>query len=92
MLEKLKAFAETAKGWLLYVLTPLAFLAGIIYYLITSKEALQHKLDESNAEKNIDETKIEETQVDAQANNTVDDYDKLRDAYLKNNPSGSDKP
>jgi hypothetical protein len=91
MLDKLKAFAETAKGWLLYVLTPLAFIAGFIYYLITSKEALQHKLDESNAEKNIDESKIQEGEIDEKANEATDSYDAIRKQYLKDNPSGSDQ-
>lgn len=88
MLDKIKAFFSSLKSGFLYVVVPLATLAGYIYYLITSKEALQDKVDESDASKKLDETKLEQEKVDAQGNSSYDDYERIRNEYNKNNPGG----
>lgn len=53
MIEKLKALGEAAKGVLVFILTPLLFVAGFIYYLITRNDSLQGQLRRERADKEL---------------------------------------
>lgn len=83
MLDRIKAFADTMKGVLLYVLTPLLFLAGAIYYLMTKNTELKTDLEAKDGEEKLNELQGEETKVDESAASASDEYARLRDAYMR---------
>lgn len=89
MLEKLKSLGEAAKNVVLFILTPIAFIAGIIFYLWSGKTELTQKLKESEAEKDLKESLGEKLQIDKQANASYDDYERARKQYDES--GGGDK-
>lgn len=74
---------QKIKDAVLYVVTPLAILAGYIYYLLGRNEALERKIALKEADQNIkdlvsDARKAEEGSKDARKN-----YEDTRDKYLR---------
>lgn len=86
MLEKLKNFAESVKSVVLYIITPVAFIAGYIWYLLSKNESLEQKLQEKEGEEKLNELKGEQTKVDESAATLLDKYEKLRSSYVSGNP------
>ena len=90
MIDKLKAFYESIKGILIYVLTPIAFILGIIYYLVTKNSSLKNQLQTLKTEGEIDEEKRNVSEAKVEADNADIDYKSIRDAYLKEHGDKSD--
>lgn len=87
MLAKLENLVNSAKGFLIWIVTPLAFVAGFIFYLLNSNSELKAKVGQSKEEVKLNELKTEETAVDKEADSSLSAYDSVRDAYLKKHPS-----
>lgn len=84
MLDKLKQLGEAGKGFLLYILTPLAFIAGLIFFLITKNRDLEDEVMAKDGDIKLKGLQDEQKAVDSSANNDVDTYERLRDAYNAN--------
>lgn len=54
VLQKLKDLGEAAKGALLYIIAPIVFVCGYIYYLVSSKKTLEDKLAAQDSHKELD--------------------------------------
>lgn len=89
MLEKIKAFGEAAKEVVLYILTPLAFIAGYIFYLVKKSRGLEDRLKEAEGEKKLGELHQKQTDIDSNANNFDAEYERLRKDYLSGSDQGS---
>ena len=79
----MKEFWERIKGYFIFIVTPLSFLLGFTYYLLTKNQALRNKLEQSEAEKKINELEVKKGAIDEKANNAVSDYESARDEYYK---------
>lgn len=82
MIEKIKAGYAAVRDFLIYLVTPLAFLAGFIYYMFAKQRGLEDKIaDLTRDEKQKEfQEKVKEDEKDVQA--TGSDYERLRAEYL----------
>lgn len=81
MLEKIKAFAESVKSVLLYILGPIAFVAGIIYYYVTKTHTLEDELKAKDGQEKLNELKGEQKSTDSAAVESNESYTAVRDRY-----------
>lgn len=91
MIEKLKAYLEVVKGALLFIVTPIVFLVGGIYYLIAQNTSLKDKLGQSEAEKHLAKILTEKEEAKNEANSKEDDYNTLRNKYVHDHDDGGPK-
>lgn len=89
MLEKLRTIGEAAKQVILFIVTPLAFIAGVIYYLVSRNKDLERKLSTTEVERDlaarlerIEERKREANESSKEAISAEDAYRAIRDKYL----------
>lgn len=78
MFEKIKAFAGSVKDVVLYILTPLAFIAGYIFFLIQKNHRLEDEVRAKDGETKLGGIRGEKKQIDAAAADLVSEYEKLR--------------
>lgn len=83
MIEKLKAFAESAKAVLLYVLAPLAFVLGYIYHLTARNSQLKDEIKAGKRDERTKEIENETKEVDRDALDALSEYERRRGAYLQ---------
>lgn len=81
MNEKITAIANTAKAVLLYILTPLFAIAGIIYVLWHRQDTLETELKEAHYDDQKKDVIEQEANIDADAGSAVDKFDKLYSTY-----------
>lgn len=86
MLDKLKRLIEVIKSGFWYVVGPLAFIGGSIWYLFSRNQDLKDQLMESKAEKELAKVLAKKVEIDNEANKSTDDYKHLRDKYLNSRP------
>lgn len=82
---------DKIKQTVIWIVTPLAFIAGYIYYLLTSRTALQHKLDQATSEKDLIKDSVEKEKADEKAKQSTADYQSLRDEYLNRKGGSTDR-
>lgn len=87
MIEKIRAFGESCKVILSYVLMPLAFIAGAIYYLITRNTQLREKIERNEVQNKIEEEKKDANVAIEKATETESDYAAIRAAWRKEHHS-----
>jgi len=83
MIEKAKAAYAAVRDFLIYLVTPLAFLAGFIYYMFAKQRGLEDKISDltrDQRQKNF-EGKVIEDEIEVEK--ATSDYARLRDEYLK---------
>lgn len=82
ILNKLQAAGQVAKSVLLWILTPLLVVAGIIWVLVSKNKTLQNQVDmlQSNGKVQADET--QDATATKEAITSLDNYKQLRDEYL----------
>lgn len=90
LLQKLKLLADSAKGVILFILTPLSFIGGFIYYLLVQNSKLKEGLKEAQEEATHEKTRNEEAVIDEDSKHSSDDYAQLRDAYLRSHGDDED--
>jgi hypothetical protein len=74
---------EKVKAFLIYIATPFAFVLGFTYYLLTKNQELKNKLNQSEAEKKINELETRKEAIDEKASDAVSNYESARDEYYK---------
>lgn len=93
MIARIKAFANAAQGFIIYIFTPIAFVVGYIWFLFQKQHALEDKISDLTRD---DRQKEFEGKVKADENDvqqTGSDYDSLRAQYLaKSGKGGGDVP
>jgi hypothetical protein len=47
---------EKVKGWVIYIVTPFAFMAGIIWFLLTKNTTLKDQLNREKASRELGNT------------------------------------
>lgn len=82
MLEKLKGVIQGAKGLLVWVITPLLAILGLVFYLIKSKDSLQEENSELKAEGQTATDKEKANEADSNAAVDLDSYKRMRAIYL----------
>lgn len=82
MIEKLRAFAESAKAVLLYVLAPLAFVLGYIYYLTAKNSQLKDEIKAGKRSERTKEIENETKEVDRDALDALSEYERRRGEYV----------
>jgi cbb3-type cytochrome oxidase subunit 3 len=82
MIEKLKNVLGIFKELLVFVITPIIFLIGFIYYLLTQNKLLKEENAEEHATGQLKELQGEQKQVDNNANTADASYEILRNQYL----------
>jgi len=83
MLERIKTFGEAAKNLILWVIAPLAFVAGFLYFLILGKNTEISSLKIKQSEDAVANTLDKVGEASTNAANSETDYDTARDAYHK---------
>jgi hypothetical protein len=86
MIEKLKALGEAARNFILFILTPVAAVVGMVLWLFIKNKKLEQELVQTKAE---DDAKISEAGVDVQASDAVGDYERLLAEYQGSKPAQS---
>ena len=82
MLEKLKALGESVKQLFLYLIVPLAFVAGYIYHLISKNKDLEGQV-QSAKDSEVTKEKINEAnQAQKESDNAVDAYRAAFQQYI----------
>lgn len=96
MLDRLKKIGEAAKQVVLFILVPVFFVAGYVYYLLTKNKNLEDALAASEADKKLEVLKGEQTEIDNESTDALERYRKLRgealsgsDSSLRPGPSGA---
>lgn len=89
MIEKLKAFGEAAKSTLLYIIAPILFVLGYIYYLTTKNKNLKAEIAHMQADESISKTQQELQEAQNASNDAEKNYESIRDAYLKQSSDSS---
>lgn len=96
MLNKIKDIGEAAKNALLYIVTPVVFLCGYLYYLLSSKKTLEDKLAAQDSHKELDKeidraNEAEKVSSDSVAKfyDAVELYESKRKRSLPGSDSGS---
>lgn len=87
MIDKVKKAVAVIKEAGLYVVAPVVFFAGILYYLITQRTSLQTQVKRLENEGEIKDAKQDANDAETEAAAAYSDYVRARDAAL----SGSDK-
>ncbi len=83
MIERIKKFVT-------FVLTPLLFVAGFIYYLITKKQSLESEVTKLKSQGKIKDLIHEKEKAKEKADEAVTDYKSTRDKYLSEHGTGGD--
>lgn len=89
MIEKIKTFAESVKNVMLYIVTPIAFVVGFIYYLIVKNHRLEDELNIKEGEKKLGELKGQQKEIDDRADASSAEYERLKRDYLRGSHQGS---
>lgn len=80
MIDKLKSIG----GYII------ALILGVVYFLLRKNKGLKDEVAVAKEDQKAVKLEVEEARVDEKANVSTDDYDKLRDEYLRqyylNNP------
>jgi hypothetical protein len=77
---------EKAKKAFLYIVAPIAFVAGYIYFLLTQNTSLKRKLGQAESEKALERTKAEVKEADEKANRSMSDYINAKREYDAGGP------
>ncbi len=86
MLEKFKRLGEAAKSVIIFIITPVVFVAGIIYYLVKQKNTLQSELQREKSGRELDQVKNKATEAEKESEDAVKNYNDIRDAYKREHP------
>ena len=89
-LTRVKLFWAQVKDVVVYIVTPIAFALGYIYYLLGKNEQLESQLELSKALERQKELKNEQDEVDSEASNSFSDYDRVKREFLRSKLPGSD--
>lgn len=89
MLEKLKNLAESAKGLILWVITPLVLVVTGAIYLYSKMLYSKTEVEEIKAADVTTAVKEQANETDKNATIDLDTYKRMRELYLK---SQSKKP
>jgi hypothetical protein len=91
-MDRIKAAYAAVRDFLIYVLTPLAFVAGYIFYLLQQKHGLEDKIgDLTRDQRQKDfEGKVREDEKDVEK--STSDYARVRDQYIAEQGAGNDVP
>ncbi len=73
---------ERLKKILIFIVTPIAFVIGYVYFVLTAKKRVEDDLLISTQKEKLSELKGEEKQIDARANDAVAKFQRIRDAFL----------
>lgn len=87
MIEKLKQFADSVKGVLLFIVAPLIILFAYIANLREKVQSTQDELNQSKAAQQL--ATVIEKKVEDEKQSIIDerDYDSLRTQYVAEHPS-----
>lgn len=77
---------ENAKVVFYFVVIPVSFVAGVIYYLVTGNKNLKQQLAQAKAEKDLTETLTKKEIAKNEADKAQGDYESVRDAYKREHP------
>lgn len=75
MLEKLKAFADSARGVFMLIVGPFVFLAGFLWYYISKSHRLEDEIKATEGQKKLNELQGEQKQIDSHANDAVSAFE-----------------
>ncbi len=78
MLEKTKAFAQSCKDVILYILLPVGLVVGFILHLINQNKELSDEVAAKEGDEKLKEIQGEKKQIDSVANDAIDEYEKLK--------------
>lgn len=78
----MKSMFEKIKEFGLYLVTPIVFIAGVVYYLITKNTSLKTEISILKSGKEIENAKDDANEKEKQANDAVSNYESVRDKYL----------
>lgn len=92
MIAKINQVLDTIKKAFLWVVAPLAFIFGYIYYLLSKNESLTKEIEQSKIEKDLAETVAKKAEVDHEASSSVIDYNDVKRRYLESIRNGNDEP
>ena len=81
----MKKILEKIKELGLYIVMPVVFIAGIIYYLITKNTSLKTQIKILNSGKEIEDAKDKAKTLEEEANRKADHFYGLADQY-RNDP------
>lgn len=90
MLDKIKAFWGNVKDVVVYIVAPLSFLAGYIWYLLTQNHKLEDELQAKDGDEKIKELQGEQKEIDSGAGDAVAQFEKLRAGLLARSPSSGE--
>jgi len=80
----MKTAIDKIKELGLYIVMPVVFIAGVIYYLITKNTSLKTEIKILNSGKEIEDAKDNAKTLEEEATRKADDFYKLSDEYFKN--------
>lgn len=86
MIDQIKNAAAAVRGFILWILTPLLLVAGLILYLFQKDKALQGKIDRMQKNTVLDKAITDAEKAQEVSNEASSDYRTVRDAYLKQHP------
>jgi hypothetical protein len=83
---------EKLKQWGVFVLTPIALVAGWIFYLVTRNESLQGQLNREKADKQLANTLSQMDQKKTEADNAEKDFNQADADLARALNEHADKP
>lgn len=78
------------KDAFLYVVAPLAFIAGYIYYLLGRNEALERRVEQAERDQRIKDLVREAREFENEAKKAIDSYESTKRAYMDEHKQGGD--
>lgn len=91
MMDKIKAFWGKVGQWGLYVVTPVAFLAGMAAYILGDRDKWKAKFERQDMDTKIRDLVQEKANANKMANDAEADYrDALREYESRGRPGGTD--
>lgn len=88
MIERLKALGESAKGILIFIVTPVLFVIAYIYYLTTKNQNLKQEISHLEANDNIQKTMDQLQEAQHASTDAEADYNRIKSEYLKQQRDG----
>ena len=85
MLDRLNALTEVVKKMVLYILTPLAFIVGFFYMLLSKNKELVTKIEDQKLKDELGKSLEKGVTDEAKAHDVELAYQRARDEYLRGN-------
>lgn len=81
-LQKLQAFAASAKSVVLFIVAPVLIAIGFVFWLVGKNKTLQTQVTELKSDKSVVKDEVKDEQVTQSAITSLANYRSLRDQYL----------